>query len=106
MTTLTKYERGNTIKSDVDFKMNSVLTDPSGSVAKVHVIKADGTYLVSGASASRDSTGEYHYYFRTEDNDPLGIYIIEWYGYHYLGASYGVKKLRQRSQIEIVDTTG
>ena len=41
--TLENFERQNTIKSDVDFKMNSVLTDPSGSKAFVDVVEPDGT---------------------------------------------------------------
>ena len=101
---LSKYERGNTIKTEIDFKMNNVLTDPSGNTAFVHVIKSDGTYLISSATASRDGTGEYYYYFEPELTDPLGVYIIQWYGYHNLGGSYGYKRLVQRDAIQIVDT--
>lgn len=102
--TLTKYERKNTIKSDVDFKSGGVLTDPSGNNAYIHVIKSDGTYLVSGGSGVRDGAGEYHYYFTTTETDPLGIYIVEWYGNHSLGETFGYKKLVQRDAIQIVDT--
>lgn len=102
--TLDIYERGNTIKSDVDFKMNGVLTDPSGNIAYIHVIKPNGTYLLSGQQATRSGVGEYVYYFQTEWTDPLGIYVIQWYGYHNLGGSYGYKRIVQRDAIQIVDT--
>lgn len=98
------YERKNTIKSEVDLKIGSTLTDPSGNTAFVSIIKPDGTYLVSGATASRDGTGEYYYYFNTESTDPLGLYVIEWKGYHTLGGSYGYKPIIQRSVINVVDT--
>ena len=100
---LSKYERGNTIRTDIDFKMSDVLTDPSGNAAFVNIIKSDGTYLVSGATATRDGTGEYHYFFQTEESDPLGVYVIQWWGRHNLGASYGYKKIVQRDAIHIVD---
>jgi len=100
---LQKYERGNTIKSDVDFKMSGNLTDPSGNLAWIHVLKSDGSYLVSGGAGVRDGTGEYHYFFRPLDADPLGIYVIEWYGYHHLGGSFGAMKLVQRDAIQVVD---
>jgi len=100
---LTKYERKNTIRSDVDFKVSDVLTDPSGSVAYVHVIKSDGTYLISGGSGVRDSTGEYHFFFATGETDPLGVYVVEWYGWHNLGSSFGTKRIVQRDAIQIVD---
>jgi len=103
---LDKYERGNTIKTYVDFKMSGNLYDPSGNLAWIHVLKSDATYLISGESGIRDSVGEYHYFFESADDDPLGIYIVEWYGYHDLGGSFGAKKLKQRNQIEIVDTSG
>ena len=100
---LTKYERNNTIRSDVDFKVSDVLTDPSGNVANVHVIKSDGTYLISGGSGVRDDTGEYHYFFNAGETDPLGVYVIEWYGWHNLGGSFGTKRIVQRDAIQIVD---
>jgi len=99
-----KFERGNTIKTEIDFKSSNVLTDPSGNTAYVTVIKSDGTTLINSSGATRDSTGEYHYYFHTETTDPLGIYIIQWEGSHDLGGSYGYKPIRQRDIIQIVDT--
>lgn len=100
---LSKFERGNTIKSAVEFKMSGNLTDPSGNNAWVHILRPDGSYLVSGGSCTRDSTGKYHYFFRPDDKDLLGIYIVEWYGYHFIGGSYGNKKLIQRDAIQVVD---
>jgi len=100
---LDKFERGNTVKTDIDFKMNNVLTDPSGNKAFISVIKSDGTYLVSGASATRDGVGEYHHFFTPDDVDPLGVYVIIWYGYHNLGGSYGYRKLVQRDAVHILD---
>ena len=97
------YERGNTIKTEVDFKMDGVLTDPSGNTAFVDVIKSDGTYLVKDAVGTRDGTGEYSYYFETTTSDPLGIYIVIWKGMHDLGGSYGYKNIVQRDDIIIRD---
>ena len=100
---LSKFERNNTIKSEIDFKMSDVLTDPSGSKAFVDIIKSDGTYFIQDASGSRDSTGEYHYYFTPASTDPLGVWVIVWHGYHNLGAAYGYKRITQRDAIHIVD---
>lgn len=102
--TLPKYERGNCVKTSIDFEMNGNLTDPSGQTAFFHVIKPDGTYLVSGQEADRDDTGEYSGYFETTSSSPLGIYVIQWYGYHSLGGSWGYKRLVQRDDIQIVST--
>jgi hypothetical protein len=101
---LSKYERENTIKTDVDYKMSGAYTDPSGNVSYIHVIKPDGTYLVSGGNGIRDSTGQYHYFFKAGETDPLGIYVIEWYAYHNLGGGFGNMKLVQREPIQIVFT--
>jgi len=111
MTTLSIYERGNTIKTSITYKSGSTLTDPSGSKAFVSIIKPDGTYLVgnstSGTTASRDSTGNYHYYFTTSETDPLGIWTIEWECRESVGTedsvNYGYPKMVQRSNIHIVN---
>lgn len=100
---LEKYERGNTIKTEITFRSNNVLTDPSGNKAYVTVVRPDGTNLVNASGATRDSIGEYHYYFNTEPTDPLGIYIIQWSGYHSLGDGYGYKPIIQRDIIQLVD---
>ena len=98
------FERGNTIMTDIDFKTNGVLTDPSGNTAFVTVIKSDGSILVNASGSTRDGVGEYHYYFNTESTDPLGIYVVQWSGYHNLGGSYGYKPIIQRDLVQIVDT--
>ena len=100
---LDRYERGNTIRADVDFKSSDTLTDPSGSKAFVDVLKSDGTYLVNNSGATRDGTGEYHYFFDTTSTDPLGVYVIVWRGYHNLGGSYGYKPIIQRDAFQLVD---
>lgn len=105
--TLTNYERGNCLKTEVDFKMNDVLTDPSGGTntpcgVTVDVIKPDATYLVSSGIASRDGTGEYSYYFETTNSDPLGIYVVVWKGMHNIGGNFGYKNIVQRRAINII----
>jgi len=100
---LSKFERHNTIKTEIDFKMNDTLTDPSGSVAFVDVIKSDGTYFIEDASTTRDGVGEYSYYFTPSETDPLGVWVVIWHGYHNLGGSYGYKKITQRDAIQVVD---
>jgi len=97
------FERGNTIKTDIDFKEDGVLTDPSGNTAFVTVYKSDGTTLINRSGATRESVGEYYYYFNTSSTDPLGIYVIQWSGYHSL-LGYGYKPIIQRDLIQIVDT--
>jgi len=104
--TLTKYERGNTIKTEIDWKSSGVLTDTSGNKSFVDVLKPDGTYLVSGGAATRDDTGEYWYVFNTSYTDDLGIYRITWRGHTLIAGGYGYKPVSQKSQIQIVDTTG
>jgi len=98
---VSKFERGNSIKSTVTFKSGNTLTDPSGNKAYISVIRPDDTYLVSCQTANRDGIGTYHYYFETSLTDPLGLYLIEWYGYSYLGGNY--KKILDRESIEIVE---
>ena len=101
---LSKFERTNTIKADVDFYSGGVLTDPSGNTAFVDVIKSDGNYLICNSGATRDGVGEYSYYFTTESTDPLGVYVVVWRAYHNLGGVYGYKPIVQRDTIQLVDT--
>jgi len=107
---LTKYERGNTIKTEADFKVGGVLTNPSGATndpcgVKIDVIKPDGTYLISAQSVSyAESVGEFYYYFNTASTDPMGIYKIVWKGYHTLGEDYGYKPIIQREDIIICES--
>lgn len=97
------FELNNTIKTEIVFKSDGVDTDPSGNKAFVTVYKPDGTTLINGASGSRSEKGKYYYYFNTEPTDPLGIYTIEWSGYHELGGIYGYKPIIQRDIINIVE---
>jgi len=100
-----KYERKTTIKSEIDYKSDGTLTNPSGSVATVSVIKPDGTYLISGESATHSGTGEFYHYFDTSSSDPLGIYIVEWKATsENLGGTYGYKPITQRKYFNVVDT--
>lgn len=101
---LTKYERGNTIKITAAFKSDDILTDPSGNKVWFHVIRSDGEYLYSAQQATRTGTGTYQYYISTNASDPLGIYIVHWYAYHTVGGSQPHLPLVQRDVFQLVDT--
>jgi len=101
--TLPKYERGNTIKTDIDFKSDDVLEDPYDDIAYVDVIRPDGTYLMTDVSGTRDGEGEYHYYISTNSTDILGIYKIVWKAQHDVGGAQGLMPLRQRDTFQLVD---
>ena len=101
---LTKYERKNSIKCDVTFQTGGVDTDPSGNKVYLSVIRPDNTYLYSSVSATRTDTGDYRYYISTNSSDPLGIYRIEWKGWHDVGGSQGNLPIIQRDAFSIVDT--
>ena len=105
--TLSSYERCNTIKVEVDFKSNSVLTNVSGNMAFIDIYKSDGTKLVDStstppASGQHTGTGEYEYYFTTASTDPLGIYRIVWSGYSYIDSVFGYQHINQADAINIV----
>jgi len=100
--TLTKFERNTTIRTMVAFKSGSTLVDPSGSRAFVDIYKPDGTYLLQ-SSGSKDSTGTYRYYFGTVDADPLGIYVIDWWGRFNYGAPYNYKVKHEKEVIWLVN---
>jgi len=100
-TELEKYERGNTIKLDADFKLSGALTDPYNNAVTLDVIKPDGTYLYSAATATRDGTGEYHYFISTNSLDPLGIYYAVWKGQHDVGGAQGRMPIKQRDPFEL-----
>ena len=112
MATLQEFERGNTIKVVATFNTSSnVATDPSGNVAFIQVFKPDGTSLIgggSGAITSRTGTGSFKYFFDTADDYPLGVYVVQWQGYHGIGTLggvvYGYKPVKQRDSFVIVDT--
>lgn len=101
---LTKYERGNTIQIKATFQSNDTPTDPSGQKVWFHIIKPDGTYLYSAQQADRVSTGTYRYYISTNTTDPLGIYIVHWYGYHTVGGAQPHLPIVQRDVFQLVDT--
>jgi len=103
MTAIPLYERGNTIKSDIDFKSAGVLTNPYADTAKISVIRPDGTYLYSSATANYDGTGEFSYYISTNSSDPLGIYKIVWYAQDDVGGSQGLMPVIQRDVFCLVD---
>lgn len=98
---LTKYERGNTIKASVEFKSSGVYADPL--YPKINVYKPDGSKLVDNGTPLKDDTGKYHYYIETSSDDPLGIYIIEWTGWQNLGGVWGSGQLVQRDVFQLVE---
>ena len=98
---LSKYERGNTIKASVEFKYNGTYTDPL--YPTISVYEPDGTALVDGQTPTKDDTGKYHYYIETSKTSPLGIYVIEWEGWHNLGGTYGSGQLIQRDSFQLVE---
>ena len=109
--TVETYERTDTIKASIEYKDDTgAYIDPSGNKAFITVIKPDGSYLIgngSGATASRTDTGKYEYYFCTSDTDPLGLYIVQWNAFEYIGPvggiDYGYKKLTQRDVVRITE---
>ena len=101
--TLTKYERGNTIKTEIDFKSDGVLANPYNSVATVDLIRPDGVYLYSGHSATHDGTGEFHAYISTNSCDPLGIYKIVWKANDDVEGGQGLMPIVQRDTFQLVE---
>ena len=99
---LTKFERSTTIRTKVAFTSGSTLVDPSGNRAFVDIYKPDGTYLLQ-SSGSKDSTGNYRYYFNTTTSDPLGIYIIDWWGRFNYGPPYSYKEKHEKEVIWLVN---
>ena len=76
---VTRWERSNTWKTTVEWKSGSTYIDPSGNISTLDVYKADGTHYISH-SGVRDCTGIYHYYVSTSNDDPLGLWIVDWNG--------------------------
>jgi len=99
---LTKFERETTVRTMVAFKSGSTPVDPSGNIAYVEIYKPDGTILIEG-SGSKDSTGNYRYYFSTGPTDLLGIYLIDWWGRFYYGTKYDYKEKHEREVIWLVN---
>ena len=100
---LSIFERNNTIKADVTFKVGSTDTNPSGSKAWISVIDSDGTYLYSSQAATNTGTGTFRYYISTNTADPLGVYVVLWTAYHDVGGSQGNMPIYQRDAFQIVD---
>ena len=98
---LTEYERGNTIKASVEFKYSGAYTDPL--YPKINVYNPDGTKLVDDGSPIKDDTGKYHYFIETTPSSQLGIYIIEWTGWHNLGGVWGSGQIIQRDAFQLVE---
>jgi uncharacterized protein YfaS (alpha-2-macroglobulin family) len=98
------YERGNTIYTEMEFKSDGVLTDPYNNAVYVTIYRPDGTPLIDNQPTERESVGKYYYYFNTEEDDLLGLYIIHWYAQHSIGGSFGFKPIVQREVVSIVDT--
>lgn len=82
------YERSTTFKTSTAFMSGSTYVDPSGNMAFIDVYKSDGTYLIQGESGSRTDTGRFHYYISTQSTDPLGLYIVDWYGQFSYGGQW------------------
>ena len=101
MTSLTSYEREDTWKSTVSFYSGSTLIDPSGNLANIKVYQSDGTLYIS-ATGAKDSTGIYHYYISTSSTQPLGIYMIDWYGSFFYDDIFGYKP-RHEKECVIID---
>ena len=101
--TLTKYERGNTIKTEIDFKSDGVLANPYNDTATVDVIKPDNTYLYIDLATTHDSIGEFHAYISTNSTDPLGIYQIVWKAQDDVGGAQGLMPIVQRDTFQLVD---
>lgn len=98
---ITKYERGNTIKASVEFKSEGVYVDPL--YPKINVYKPDGSKLIDEGEPVKDDVGKYHYFIETSSSDPLGIYIIEWVGWHNLGGIWGSGQMVERDVFELVE---
>jgi len=96
------FERENTFKSTVTFTSGSTYIDPVSNLAYIDVIKPDGTYLIQGESGQRVSEGIYQYYFSTSSTDPLGLYIIDWYGTFSYDTPWGNMPKHQREVVRIV----
>lgn len=97
-----KYERENTIKTSVLFKISGSASDPYNSEVNINVIRPDGSYLLSGQSAIRNDTGSYKYFISSSSNDTLGIYTIVWKAQHDVGGSQGLMPLTQRDYFQLV----
>lgn len=101
MVTITSHERGTTVRSRIIYQYNGINTDPTSP--NISVIKPDGTNLISVQSGTKESTGQYVYYFETASTDTLGLYKVVW------SATYTINSIDyvilDRKLISIVDTS-
>lgn len=96
-----RYERGNTIKASVEFISRDTYVDPL--YPKINVYKPDGSKLIDQGDPVRDDVGKYHYFIETSSDDPLGIYIVEWSGWHNLGGVWGSSQIVERDVFELTE---
>lgn len=99
---LTRYERENSWKTYVEFKSGSTFIDPSGNLAYLTITKPDGTKLIDNISGARQSTGVYKYYVSTQSTDPLGLYVISWYGEFNYSGRWGYMPKYEKEVIQLV----
>jgi len=100
---LTEYERESTFKTSVTFTSGSTNVDPSGNIAYVDVYKSDGTLLWTAASKSgtRSASGQYYYYISTQSTDPLGVYVIDWYGNFDYGGQWSYMPKHEKYEVRV-----
>jgi len=96
------YERGTTWKTTIQFISGSTYIDPSGNLAYLNAYYPDGTLVwPSGSvSGSRQSQGYYYAYVTTESTDPLGLYVLDWYGSFNYGTTWGYRNKHQREDYQ------
>ena len=88
MTTLSSYERGDTIPLTYTFKSGSVAAYPIS--ANLTVCRPDGTVLYQDVSGIRTgTTGEFKYFISTNSTADLGIYTYSWHGMMNYGNKWG-----------------
>ena len=100
---LTKYEIGTTFRSTVTWVSGSSYIDASGNMSYFTVYDPNGNIILE-ASGSHDGTGIYTYYYSTQSNADLGIYVLEWKAYFNYGTwSFSPKYEREAIQITFTD---
>lgn len=101
MTTIEKKERGTTVKTTWNTKSDGADADVNSP--KINIYKPDGTKLVDDDDPTHDGTGNYSYHFTTTSSDLLGLYVIEWTGYHDVSGT--AKPIIDRKLVEIVSVS-
>ena len=102
MTDLTKYERESTFKTRTHWISGSTDIDPSGQKSYLSVWKADGTKLLDDVECTRSALGYYHYYVSTNSVDPLGIYIVDHWGWFGYGSPWEYMPKHNKECIQLV----